>query len=177
MPETDAVIETPRLILRHFVESDLDALAELMANLDFMRFSSGVFDREQARKFLFDRVIKPARAGLPAQFAVVCRGEDRLIGYCGFFRQEVDGIAEIEIGYRFHPDYWNQGLATEAARAVKDYAFDVLKLERVISLIHPKNHASRRVTEKNGMSLAKETIFKGFPALVFVATRATAPAR
>lgn len=51
----DAVIETPRLILRHFTAEDLDALAELMANPDFMRFSSGVFTREQAANFLFDR--------------------------------------------------------------------------------------------------------------------------
>jgi ribosomal-protein-alanine N-acetyltransferase len=166
------VIETPRLILRDFVKSDLDALAELMANPDFMRFSSGVLNREHTAKFLFERVITAAQQGLPSQFAVVRRGENRLIGYCGFFRQEVDGVIEIEIGYRLHPDYWNQGLATEAARATRDYAFGVLKLERVISLIHPDNHASRRVTEKNGMILEKRTIFRGFPTLVFSATRA-----
>jgi len=163
----DAVIETPRLILRHFVEADLDTLCALMANADFMRFSSGVFTHEQTASFLFDRVIAPARAGLPSQFALVLREEDRLIGYCGFFRQVVDEVNEIEIGYRLHPDYWNRGLATEAARAVRDYAFEVLQLERVISLIHPENHASRRVMEKNGMTLEKETLFRGFPAQVF----------
>ena len=163
----DAVIETPRLILRHFVEADLDALSVLMANADFMRFSSGVFTREQTASFLFDRVIAPARAGLPSQFALVLRENNRLIGYCGFFRQVVDAVNEIEIGYRLHPDYWNRGLATEAARAVRDYAFEVMKLGRVISLIHPENHASRRVTEKNGMTLEKTTTFRGFPAQVF----------
>ena len=166
-----ALIETPRLMLRYFVEADLDALAALMANADFMRFSSGVFTREQTRSFLFDRVIAPAREGLPSQFALILREENRLIGYCGFFRQVVDDVAEIEIGYRLHPDYWNRGLATEAARAVRDYAFAGLKLERVISLIHPDNHASRRVTEKNGMTLEKETVFRGFPALVFTCHR------
>jgi ribosomal-protein-alanine N-acetyltransferase len=163
----EAVIETPRLILRHFVEADLGALSALMANADFMRFSSGVFTREQTASFLFDRVIAPACAGMPSQFALVLREEDRLIGYCGFFRQVVDAVDEIEIGYRLHPDYWNRGLATEAARAVRDHAFEVLKLERVISLIHPENHASRRVTEKNGMTLEKTTIFHGFLVQVF----------
>ncbi len=167
----DAVIETPRLLLRHFAAADLDLLAELMANPDFMRFSSGVFTREQTTRFLFDRVIAAAEAGLPSQFAVIFREENRLIGYCGFFRQVVDELNEIEIGYRLHPDYWNRGLATEAARAVRAYAFDVLKLERVISLIHPDNHASRRVTEKNGMTLEKTTVFRGFPAQVFSCTR------
>lgn len=163
----DAVIETPRLILRHFVGADLDALAELMADADFMRFSSGVFTREQTATFLFDRVIAPARAGLPSQFALVLREENRLIGYCGFFRQVVDQLNEIEIGYRLHRDYWNRGLATEGAQAVRNYAFDVLKLERVISLIHPENHASRRVAEKSGMKLEKTTVFRDFPVQVF----------
>lgn len=176
MPSMDAVMETPRLRLRHFVAADLDRLTELMANPDFMRFSSGVFTREQTASFLFDRVIAPAEAGLPSQFAVILRAENHLIGYCGFFRQLVDEVDEIEIGYRLHPDYWNRGLATEAARAVREYAFAVLQLDRVISLIHPDNHASRRVTEKNGMTLEKETTFRGFPTLVFSLERKKASA-
>ncbi|MGI8890525.1 MAG: GNAT family N-acetyltransferase [Chthoniobacterales bacterium] len=166
-----AVIETARLSLRHFVEEDLDRMAELMANADFMRFSSGIFTREQTRSLLFDRVIGPARAGLPSLFAVVFRKENNLIGYCGFLRQVVDNTDEIEIGYRLHPDYWNQGLATEAAGAVRAYAFDELKLKRVISLIHPDNHASRRVTEKNGLTFEKQTLFKKSPVLFFSAHR------
>ncbi|MBA3650105.1 MAG: GNAT family N-acetyltransferase [Chthoniobacterales bacterium] len=150
---------------------DLDVLDELMANPDFMRFSSGVFTREQTTTFLFDRVIAVAQAGMPSQLAVILREENRLIGYCGFFRQLVDEVNEFEIGYRLHPDYWKRGLATEAARAVRAYAFDVLRLERVISLIHPENHASRRVTEKNGMTLEKTTVFRGFPAQVFSCAR------
>ena len=167
----NALIKTPRLILRDFVPQDLDALAALMADPGFMRFSTGVFSREQTAVFLFDRVLAAAREGRPTQFAVIVPDEDRLIGYCGFFQQLADERQEIEIGYRLHPDFWNRGLATEAARAVRDYGFDVLKLERVISLIHPDNHASRRVAEKVGMRLEKETTFRGFPTLVFALPR------
>src|SRR5437879_4024094 len=105
--------------------------------------------------------------GLPSLFAVIERETGTLIGYCGFLHQEVDGAKEIEIGYRLHPDFWNRGLATEAARAVRDHAFANLQLERVISLIHADNHASRRVTEKNGMTIEKRTTFRGFPTIVF----------
>jgi ribosomal-protein-alanine N-acetyltransferase len=147
-----------------------------MANPDFMRFSSGVLSRAEAEWFLIDRVIAPARAGLPSQFAVIEREGNRLIGYCGFFRQLVDEVDEIEIGYRLDPAYWNPGLATEAARAVRDYAFEKLELERLISLIHPDNHASRRVTEKNGMTVEKKTIFRGYPTLVFSCRRKNSPA-
>lgn len=163
-------LETPRLILRPFVADDLDRMAELMANTDFMRFSLGPMTREQTQSFL-DKVIGWERAGLPSQFAVIARESNLLIGYCGFLHQEVDGEKEIEIGYRLHPDFWNRGLATEGARAVRDHAFRDLQLERVISLIHPDNHASRRVAEKNGMALEKRTTFKGFPTCVFAITR------
>jgi len=75
-----------------------------------------------------------------------------LVGYCGFFHHPEHGIEDIEIGYRLHPDYWNRGLITEGARAVRDHGFRDLKLTCLISLIHPENTPSRRVAEKNGMN-------------------------
>jgi ribosomal-protein-alanine N-acetyltransferase len=164
------VLNTLRLILRPFREEDIDPLAELMANPDFMRFSLGVFTLEQTAAFL-EKVLNWDRACLPSQFAVIMRSNATLVGYCGFFHHEVDKREEIEIGYRLHPAYWNRGLATEAAQAVRDHAFRDLKLPRVISLIHLDNIPSRRVAEKNGMKLEKETVFRGFPTLVFAITR------
>jgi RimJ/RimL family protein N-acetyltransferase len=103
------------------------------------------------------------RDGLPSQFGVIFREAGRLVGYCGFFPQIVDGIEELEIGYRIDPAYWGRGIATEAARAVRDHAFNNLHLRRVISLVHPDNIPSRRVAEKNGMTPEKETVFRVFP--------------
>ena len=160
------ILETPRLTLRPFAESDLDDLSSLMANADFMRFSLGVFSREQTAAFLA-KVRTRDREGLPSQFALVLRSSQELIGYCGFFLQTVDSVEELEIAYRLDPSHWGQGLATEAARAVRAHAFADLKLARVISLIHPDNIASRRVAEKNGMTPEKETVFRGFPTIVF----------
>jgi len=164
------VLETARLILRPFHEDDVDLLAELMANPDFMRFSLGVFSREQTAAFL-EKILDWNRAGLPSQFAVILRENSKLIGYCGFLHQDVDGTNQIEIAYRLHPNYWGRGLATEAAQAVRDHAFGDLNLPRVISLIHPDNLSSRRVAEKNGMNVEKKTVFRGFPTLVFAITR------
>jgi ribosomal-protein-alanine N-acetyltransferase len=164
-------IETTRLLLRSFAEDDLDRMAELMADDDFMRFSLGVFSREQTGAFL-DKVRARDREGLPSQLGVIVRDNQKLIGYCGFFLQTVDNVEELEIGYRIDPSYWRRGIATEAARAVRDYAFNELRLPRVISLIHPDNIPSRRVAEKNGMTPEKETVFRGFPTIVFsVATQ------
>src|SRR6266576_6965901 len=164
------VLNTPRLILRPFRAEDVDPLAKLMANPDFMRFSLGPFSREQTVAFL-EKVLSWDRAGLPSQFAVIMRSNGTLVGYCGFFHHEVDKREEIEIGYRLHPAYWNRGFATEAAQAVRNHAFRHLKLPRVISLIHLDNIPSRRVAEKNGMKLEEETLFRGLPTLVFALSR------
>jgi RimJ/RimL family protein N-acetyltransferase len=163
-------LETARLILRSFHEEDVDAMAQSFSNPDFMRFSLGVFTERQKTVDFIDKVMGWDRAGMPSQFAVVPRGEHAVIGYCGFHHHpEVPG--EVEIGYRLHPDYWNRGLITEAARAVRDHAFADLELPRVISLIHPENIPSRRVAEKNGMKVEKEIMFRGFPTLVYAITR------
>ena len=164
------VLQTANLNLRSFSEEDLDDLSALMANPDFMRFSLGVFSREQTAGFL-ERVQERDRQGLPSQFAVILRSTRRLIGYCGFFQQTVDEVEEIEIGYRLDPTHWGRGFATEAARIVRDHAFQQLGLSRVISLIHPANAGSRRVAEKNGMIPEKETTFRGFPTTVFAINR------
>jgi RimJ/RimL family protein N-acetyltransferase len=166
-----SILETPRLILRPFRKEDVDLLAPLMADQDFMRFSLGLYNRDQTAAFI-EKVISWDRAGLPSQFAPITREEGTFIGYCGFYHHPAEGIEDVEIGYRLHPGYWNRGLATEAARAVRDHAFRDLKLPRVISLVHPENLASRRVAEKNAMTIEKEILFRGFPTLVFAIQRA-----
>src|SRR5438046_7468200 len=160
-------LRTVRLILPSFLEDDVDSMAELLASSDFMRFAFGVFtERKQTIAFV-EKVIGWDRAGIPSQFTVVPRGEDAIIGYCGFFYHPEHGIEDIEIGYRLHPDYWNRGLITEAARAVRDYGFRDRKLSRVISLIHPEKVPSRRVAAKTGMKVEKKNTFRGFPTLVY----------
>src|SRR3954451_1271995 len=111
-------LETPRLFLRKFRPTDLERVVELTANSDFMRFGSKVMSREEAAAML-ERLLAPVRLGKPSQFAVLLRGEERVLGYCGFFLQMVDDVEELEIGYRLDPAYWGQGIATEAARAVR----------------------------------------------------------
>jgi ribosomal-protein-alanine N-acetyltransferase len=163
-------LETERLILRSFGEEDVDIMAQLFTNPDFMRFSLGVFTERKQTVAFIEKVMGWDCAGTPSQFAVVPRGEEAVIGYCGFFHHaEVPG--EIEIWNRKNTDYWKRGLITEGARALRELGFAEVKLPRVISLIHPENIPSRRVAEKNGMKVEKEIMFRGFPTLVYAITR------
>lgn len=163
------VLETSRLILRLFQAEDLERLAELMANRDFMRFSLGPYTREKTQVVL-NKFLGWNETGVPSPFAVVLRENSEVLGYCGFLHHP-ELPDEIEIGYRLDPAHWNRGLITEAARAVRNYAFLRLKLPRVISLIHPDNTPSRRVAEKIGLVPEKEITFRGFPTTVFALSR------
>lgn len=66
-----------------------------------------------------------------------------------------------ELGYDFRRDYWGQGFATEAAIAVRDYAFKTIRLPGLISLIRIGNNASRRVSEKIGMHFVAKISLNG----------------
>ncbi len=157
------VLETGRLILRHFVMGDLDDLYRIYAQPGTMRYigSGQVPGYSEVKDWLqrhIDEVIPSRGYGL---YAAVHRGSGRLIGRCGLVAQEVDGVEELEVGYLIDRDYRGQGLATEAARALRDFAFRTRPVDRVISLIQSPNLASRRVAEKNGMHLWKWTTFRG----------------
>jgi len=77
----------------------------------------------------------------------------------------------VELGYDFRSDYWNQGYATEAARAVRDYAFQKLQLPRLISLVRQSNHPSGRVAEKIGMRRVRELERDGRPYWLYALAR------
>jgi [ribosomal protein S5]-alanine N-acetyltransferase len=69
-----------------------------------MRFSLGPYTREQTQSVL-QKFLSWNQAGLPSQFAVIFRGNNELIGYCGFLHWHLNGADEVEIGYRLDPDY------------------------------------------------------------------------
>jgi RimJ/RimL family protein N-acetyltransferase len=96
-----------------------------------------------------------------------------VIGYCGLFAfPDINGRPEIEIGYRLERAAWGNGYATEAACAVRDYAFAILQIPRLIALIDPANVASIRVAEKIGMRYEQEVLLPGYthPDHVYVVT-------
>jgi [ribosomal protein S5]-alanine N-acetyltransferase len=164
------ILETPRLILREFSPTDVDALARVLSDPETMRFYPAPFDRKGVEGWIARNQRRYAEDG-HGLWAMVLKTNGELIGDCGLTLQEVDGARELEIGYHVRRDLWMQGFTTEAARACCDYGFADLSAERLISLIRPENLSSRRVAEKNGMTVWKEVMKAGIPHLVYCVRR------
>jgi RimJ/RimL family protein N-acetyltransferase len=164
------VIETPRLILREFRPGDVNALALILSDAETMRFYPAPYDRAGVEEWIARNRRRYAEHG-HGLWAMILKSSGELVGDCGLTVQDVDGANEIEIGYHVRHDLWGRGLATEAARACRDLGFARLPVERLISLIRPENLQSRRVAEKNRMTVWKELMWRGLPHLVYAIRR------
>jgi RimJ/RimL family protein N-acetyltransferase len=164
------ILETPRLILREFLPEDADALALVLSDPEAMRYYPTPFDRAGVEEWIARSRRRYANDGV-GLWAMVLKATGELIGDCGIIKQEVDGDSLYEIGYHLRRGFWGQGLATEAARACKEWGFANLPIDRMISLIRPENVPSRRVAERNGMTIWKEIDWRGLRHLVYSTTR------
>ncbi len=164
------ILETPRLRLRTLVPEDVDALARVLSDPETMRYYPAPLDHYGVAEWIARNCRRYEKDG-HGLWAMVLKSTGELIGDCGLTVQAVDGRDEVEIGYHTRRDYWGQGLATEAARACREYGFKTLSVDRLISLIRPENLPSRRVAEKNGMHVPKQVMWRDLPHLVYAIDR------
>ena len=154
-------LETPRLRLRLMQPSDIDELINIFGDPKVMAsFNTDPFERTKMQQWIDGNLEHQDLHGY-GLFSVILKSDGVLIGDCGLEHMTVDKKQVTELGYDFRSDYWNQGFATEAAIAVRDFAFNSLHLHGLISLIRVGNNASRRVSEKVGMHLANEMTRNG----------------
>jgi RimJ/RimL family protein N-acetyltransferase len=168
---TTPVLETSRLVLRRFRLDDLDALAGVLGDAETMSFYPHPFSRTECRRWIEWNVGSYELNGF-GLWAMELKDGGGFVGDCGLTVQNVDGDDEVEVGWHVHRRLWGRGLATEAGAACRDHAFETVGLGRLISLIRPVNLASKRVAEKIGLTVWKETERAGWPHLVFSMTAA-----
>jgi RimJ/RimL family protein N-acetyltransferase len=150
-------LETERLLLRQMNMDDVENLQGIFSDPEAMRYYPGIKDRRETEDWIQWNMSSYQKYGFGLWVAIL-KVPQQFAGQCGLIMQEVEGRQEVEIGYLFLRKFWGQGLATEAARACRDYAVNRLGHTRLISLIDPGNLASRRVAEKVGMSVEKEIV-------------------
>lgn len=159
---TMIILETDRLILRRLVPDDLGALYALYRDPEMRRYfppegaspdATLTYEetKEELEWFLNGHPRHP-ELGL---WATVLKETGAFIGRCGLLPWTIDGRDEVEVAYMIDKAYWRQGLGVEAARGIRDYAFENLGLTRLVCCIDPENLASIRVAESLGMAYEK----------------------
>ncbi len=161
--------ETERLEHRAFRAEDAAALYALNGSPQVMRYTGEpvMASLEEAKRAIenypdFDTF------GF-GRWACILKRNQEVIGFCGM--KYLPDLKAVDVGYRFLPEHWGQGLATEACRACLQFGFQTLKLPSIIALVLPKNAASIRVAEKAGMQLDGTFHYDGMETLRFIQTR------
>ena len=161
------MITTERLRLRPASTADIDFWVQLHADPEVSRFV-GEYSRERAETRL--RGIEDSWAHRGYGLCVVeslATGE--AIGRSGLNWWEEFG--ETEVGWTFAREHWGKGYATEAARAVLNWGFNTLELERITAMIRPGNQPSIAVAERLGFTPRREDVLLGEPCTVYALDR------
>lgn len=147
-----AEITTDRLLLRQWKDDDLDAWAAINADPAVREFFPAVLSREHAAASL-----DQFRADLAGRgwgwWAVQERSTGELIGMCGLDPVDPEmPFSGVEAGWRLARQTWGRGYATEAARAVLAYGFEVLRLPEILAVAAAGNVRSHAVMRRLGMT-------------------------
>ena len=146
-------LRTERLVLRDWTDSDRPAFANLNGDLRVTEFLPRPLSLRESDE-LFEKIQNHIRAHAFGLYAVELPGEYSFIGYIGLAIPSFEAKFTpcVEIGWRLAAEHWNQGLATEGARAAVHHAFKNLGIPELVSFTVPANQPSRRVMEKLGMT-------------------------
>lgn len=147
------MLETPRLVLRPHRLDDLPALHAMDTDREARQFCGGVAELAATRDYLKYAIAEFGQGRL-WKFAIDLKTGQAAVGWC--WLKWCEPLAGFEIGYQIARPFWKQGIATEAARRVTEYALEEQKLQEVYFVIDPQNAPSLRVAEKLGLSLLRE---------------------
>lgn len=153
--------ETDRLRAHRVRHDDLDDLVRMHTDPAVMATLGGkAWSFDETRAFL-DRLNDHWDSHGYGVWTVREKGSDRFLGRAGLRRKTIDGFTETELLYAYMPDVWDQGVATEVARAVVDLSFGRLKFPSLVAFTLPSNAGSRRVMEKSGFTYERDFIHAG----------------
>lgn len=148
------LLETPRLRLRELMLEDVEYVLEIFSDTETVQYLSHTKDRAQVQAWIHWAQEQYQLHGW-GMWAIELQESGQFVGECGLIEQKnIDGRDEMELAYHLVRRWWHHGFATEAAGAVRDWAF-AQGFPRLVSYIDIRNIASIRVAEKNGMVLEK----------------------
>ena len=159
------LLETDRLHIRPFIESDVGAFAPIVADPEVMRYVADgrTQSYEEAKEYVEGCMAKQVDLGY-SRYAVVLKESMELIGFCGY----IDFNGDLDFGWRLERRSWRNGYGTEAAEAVLRYGLEVLKFPLIVAVAYPANVASTRIMQKIGMDFDGYRSFNGKSVIRYV---------
>lgn len=144
------VLETDRLILRQVAPEDASSLLKYLSSKDVTKHMGlepfKTID-DALDEISWYQSILEKKTGI--RWGITLKDQGEVIGSCGFLNM-VSKHHRAEIGFELSKDYWGQGIAGEALKAVSEYGFEHMDLQRIEALIEPPNIPSQKLTERHG---------------------------
>ena len=149
------VLETERLLLQQLSSADADFILELLNEPSFIRNigDRGVRTIEGANSYILNGPVASYAKNGFGLYLVKLKATDESIGMCGLIKR--DTLEDVDIGYAYLPKFWSKGYAVEAAQGVREYAKNVIGLNRIVAIVDPENEGSIRVLEKIGLKFER----------------------
>ena len=149
------ILETDRLLIRQLTVDDANFILELLNDPSFIQ---NIGDRnvrtvEDAKAYVLNGPVASYAKNGFGHSLVILKVPGESIGMCGLIKRDV--LEDVDIGYAYLPRYWTKGYAIEAALAMKSYAKETVRLNRLVAIVDPANAGSTRVLEKLGMKFEK----------------------
>ncbi len=167
---TGVQIETERLTLREITSDDADLIVDLFCDSKTMDSYRGALTPQESRVWV-EAVIASWREKSYGYWVLFLKDTDTFIGTAGLCDQEIDGKLEAEAGYVIQHRYWGQGFASEISNACYDFALNRTDLDRVVTIIDPRNGAAIHLAERYGLSFLKQSAKWGRAVHVYAISR------
>lgn len=144
-------MQTKHLYLRRFTVDDAEEYWPLVSRPEILRYTG---EQPQAtlddvREILLTRPLKDYSVHGFGRMACIEKSTGRIVGFSGL--KYLEGLHEVDIGYRFLPECWGKGYATESALMLMRQYNSEFGVRRIVGLVHAENVASKRVLEKLGL--------------------------
>ncbi|MFZ6843406.1 GNAT family N-acetyltransferase [Undibacterium sp. RuTC16W] len=149
-------MHTERLFIRPFTVDDAEEFMPLASHPDILRFTGErpLESLDDVRQTLLNRSLRDYTVHGFGRMACIEKESGRLVGFSGL--KYLEDLKEVDVGYRFLPDCWGKGYATESALALMHHGVREHNLKRIIGLVEPANNASVHVLKKLGLKFEQK---------------------
>lgn len=154
-------LETPRLFIRHFLESDAEFVVSICNTPGWLKFIGDRYihtNRDAVSYLQKGPFMSYSKFGYGLS-GVELKSSGKLIGMCGLIKRDV--LEHTDIGFAFLPEFGGSGYALEAAKAILQEGFSTHGLNRIDAITDPENERSISLLEKLGMRLEKQMLIPG----------------